>query len=110
MLCECSAGEEMALVDHLKGMRMTDGGKRELKSLLICLVTLGEKESAQKLQQTAENFQVAQVAAVELADDTVSSESVDEEVYSFERYALKTRSTARGSDAFSWMLKVFISP
>ncbi|XP_048598294.1 elongator complex protein 1-like isoform X1 [Brassica napus] len=105
-----SAGEEMALVDHLKGMRMTEGGKRELKSLLICLVTLGEKESAQKLQQTAENFQVAQVAAVELADDTVSSESVDEEVYSFERYALKTRSTARGSDAFSWMLKVFVSP
>ncbi|KAG5376896.1 hypothetical protein IGI04_041492 [Brassica rapa subsp. trilocularis] len=105
-----SAGEEMALVDHLKGMRMTEGGKRELKSLLICLVTLGEKESAQKLQQTAENFQVAQVAAVELADDTVSSESVDEELYSFERYALKTRSTGRGSDAFSWMLKVFVSP
>ncbi|KFK25593.1 hypothetical protein AALP_AA8G134800 [Arabis alpina] len=105
-----SAGEEMALVEHLKGMRMTEGGKRELKSLLICLVTLGEKESAQKLQQTAENFQVAQVAAMELADDTVSTESVDEEVYSFERYVQKTRSTCRDSDAFSWMLKVFISP
>ncbi|XP_010453457.1 PREDICTED: elongator complex protein 1 [Camelina sativa] len=105
-----SAGEEMALVDHLKGMRMTDGGKRELKSLLICLVTLGETESAQKLQQTAENFQVSQVAAVELANDTMSSESVDEEVYSFERYAQKTRSTARDSDTFSWMLKVFVSP
>uniref|UniRef100_A0A1J3GUZ0 Elongator complex protein 1 n=1 Tax=Noccaea caerulescens TaxID=107243 RepID=A0A1J3GUZ0_NOCCA len=105
-----SAGEEMALVDHLKGMRMTEGGKRELKSLLICLVTLGENESAQKLQMTAENFQVAQVAAVELADDTVSSESVDEDFYSFERYVKKTRSAARDSDAFSWMLKVFISP
>lgn len=100
----------MALVDHLKGMRMTEGGKRELKSLLICLVTLGENESAQKLQMTAENLQVAQVAAVELADDTVSSESVDEDFYSFERYVKKTRSTARDSDAFSWMLKVFISP
>lgn len=100
----------MALVDHLKGMRMTDGGKRELKSLLICLVTLGENESAQKLHMTAENFQVAQVAAVELADDTVSSESVDEDFYSFERYVKKTRSAARDSDAFSWMLKVFISP
>ncbi|XP_018493485.2 elongator complex protein 1-like [Raphanus sativus] len=53
-----SADEEMTLVDHLKGMHMTEEGKRELKSLLICLVTLGEKESAQKLQQTAENFQV----------------------------------------------------
>lgn len=100
----------MALVDHLKGMRMMEGGKRELKSLLICLVTLGETESAQKLQQTAENFQVSQVAAVELADDTVSSESVDEEVYCLERYVQKTRSTARDSDAFSWMLKVFTSP
>ncbi|KAG7550537.1 Elongator complex protein 1 [Arabidopsis thaliana x Arabidopsis arenosa] len=105
-----SAGEEMALVDHLKGMRMTEGGKRELKSLLICLVTVGEVESAQKLQQTAENFQVSQVAAVELAHDTLSSENVDEEIYCFERYAQKTRSTARDADDFSWMLKVFISP
>lgn len=39
-----SAGEEMVFVDYLKGMCMIEGGKRELKFLLICLVIFGEKE------------------------------------------------------------------
>ncbi|XP_010520124.1 PREDICTED: elongator complex protein 1 isoform X2 [Tarenaya hassleriana] len=105
-----SPGEELALVDHLKGMRLTDGAKRELNSLLVCLVTLGEKGYAKKLQNAAENFQVTQMAAVELADDTLSSESLDEDTYSLELYVRKLGTSARNSDAFSWMLKVFICP
>lgn len=106
----CSPGEELALVDHLKGMSLTDGAKNELRSLLVSLVMLGEKETARKLQCTAENFQLSQMAAVKLAEDTVSSDIVNEHAHNLERYIKTVRSELKNSEAFSWRAKVFLNP
>ncbi|KAE8670730.1 Elongator complex protein 1 [Hibiscus syriacus] len=54
-----SPGEEMALVEHLKAMSLTAGAKKELKSLLVSLVMLGEEETARKVQHVGENFQLS---------------------------------------------------
>jgi elongator complex protein 1 len=105
-----SPGEELALVDHLKGMSLTIGGKRELKSLIISLVMLGNDDMARKLQRLAENFQLSQIAAVKLAEHAMSSDIVDEQAYSLEHYILKTRKELLDSEDFSWQSKVFISP
>lgn len=105
-----SAGEEMALVDHLKGMSPTSGAKRELKSLLVSLVMLNEAETARKLQSTAENFQLCQMAAVKLAEETVSSYTINENAHTLERYVQKVKSEVPSSEAFSWRCKVFLSP
>ncbi|KAF4351259.1 hypothetical protein G4B88_025751 [Cannabis sativa] len=56
-----SAGEEMALVEHLKGMCPTVGAKRELKSLLLCLAMLGEVEIARKLQRAGVKLSTARL-------------------------------------------------
>ncbi|KNA19883.1 hypothetical protein SOVF_057110 [Spinacia oleracea] len=51
-----SPGEELALVDHLKGMAITSGARRELKSLLFTLLILGIEETAKKRQHIGEIF------------------------------------------------------
>ncbi|KAI3731084.1 hypothetical protein L1987_62267 [Smallanthus sonchifolius] len=66
-----SPDEEMALVEHMKGMCLTDGARRELKSLLGCLVMIGKEDTARKLQRVAENFQLSQISAVKLAEDAI---------------------------------------
>ncbi|XP_073315059.1 elongator complex protein 1 [Primulina huaijiensis] len=102
-----SPSEEMALVEHLKGMSLTEGAKCELKSLLTCLVMLGEEETARKLQRSAEKFQVAQIAAVKLTEDAMPSDKVDEDVFLLERYIQNVRKEPlHNSEAFSWMSKV----
>ncbi|GFZ14885.1 IKI3 family protein [Actinidia rufa] len=78
-----SPGEEMALVEHLKGMSLTAGAKHELKSLLISLVMLAKEDIARKLQRIGENFQMSQIAAVKLAEDAMSSDIIDEQAHSF---------------------------
>lgn len=105
-----SAGEEMALVEHLKGMSPTDSAKRELKSLLLALVMLGEVETARKLQRAGENFQLAQMAAVKLAEDTVPNNIMDEKAHTMEHYTQKMRSEVQSSEAFFWRCKVFPPP
>lgn len=105
-----SPGEEMALVEHLKGMSLTNGAMHELRSLLICLVMLGEQEIARKLQRTGENFQLSQIAAVKLAEDTISTDVMDEREQTLERYFHKARVELQNSEALSWRCKVFISP
>ncbi|KAJ8540357.1 hypothetical protein K7X08_030276 [Anisodus acutangulus] len=67
-----SPGEEMGLIDHLKGMSLTTGAKHELKSLLICLVMLQKEDIARKLQHVATIFQLSQMAAVKLADEAIA--------------------------------------
>ncbi|OMO96938.1 IKI3 family protein [Corchorus olitorius] len=105
-----SPGEEMALVEHLKGMSLTAGAKHELRSLLISLVMLGKEETARKLQQVAENFQLSHIAAVRLAEDTVSSDSINEHAHTLERYLQKVKTEVPDADAFSWRCRVFLSP
>lgn len=105
-----SPDEEMALVEHLKGMSLTAGAKRELKSLLVSLMMLGEEETACKMQRTGEKFQLLQMAAVKLAEETMATNSIDEHSHTLEHYLPKIRSEVQDSDAFSWRLRVFISP
>ncbi|KAL0540979.1 hypothetical protein IC582_021005 [Cucumis melo] len=105
-----SPGEEMALVEHLKGMTLTAGPRSELKSLLISLVMLGKEETAKKLQRTAESFQLSQMAAVNLADDTISSDIINEQADTLENYVQALKSEVQKLEAFSWRYKVFPSP
>ncbi|KAH1140603.1 hypothetical protein GYH30_029474 [Glycine max] len=104
-----SPDEEIALVEHLKGMSLTVEAKRELKSLLVSLMMFGEGETCKKLQQTGENFQLSQMAAVKLAEDTISNDTINEYAHTLEQYTQKVRNEIHNSEAFSWRLKVFLS-
>lgn len=105
-----SPDEELALVDHLKGMVMTTGARRELKSLLSTLLMLGMEEIARKLQQIGETFQFSHMAAVKLADDATSTDIVDDQTYSLDRYLKKVKSEDHNSEAFAWRSKILILP
>nr|GEU54848.1 IKI3-like protein [Tanacetum cinerariifolium] len=102
--------EEMALVDHLKGMSLASGAARELKSLLACLVMIGKEDIARKLQRVGENFQLSQKAAVKLAEDAMACDIVDEHVFVLELYIKKLRNELLQSEEFSWQSKVFVTP
>ncbi|XP_028754316.1 elongator complex protein 1 isoform X2 [Neltuma alba] len=104
-----SPGEELALVEHMKGMSLTVEARNELKSLLVCLVMFGEGETARKLQHMGENFQLSQMAAVRLADDTKSTDIMNEHTHTLEHYTGKVRTEMQNSEAFSWRAKVFFS-
>jgi elongator complex protein 1 len=110
MTCHSSPDEELALVEHLKGMCLTAGAQRELKSLLVSLVMLGEEETARKLQSAGENFQLSQMAAVKLAEDTMSTDIINEHAHTLEHYIKKVRSEVQDSEAFFWRSKIFLSP
>ncbi|XP_022133723.1 elongator complex protein 1 [Momordica charantia] len=104
-----SPGEEMALVEHLKGMSLTAGARSELKSLLVSLMMLGEEETTKKLQRTAENFQISQMAAVNLANDTISSDIINEQADTLENYIQLLKSEVQKLEVFSWRSNVFLS-
>lgn len=108
ILLSSSPGEEMALLEHTKGMSLADGAKRELKSLLISLLMLGEEDTARKLQQVGLNFQLSQIAAVKLAEDATSSDQIDESAFSLENYIQKERDGLHNSEAFYWMSKTLL--
>lgn len=97
-------------MEHLKGMSLTAGGKQELKSLLVSLVMLGEEETARKVQHVGENFQLSHMAAVRLAEDTLSDDTINEHGHTLERYLQKVKTELKDSDAFSWRCRVFLSP
>ncbi|XP_054786972.1 elongator complex protein 1 [Prosopis cineraria] len=104
-----SPGEELALVEHMKGMSLTVEARKELKSLLVCLVMFGEGETARRLQHMGENFQLSQMAAVRLAEDTMSTDSIQEHTHTLEHYTQKVRTEMQNSEALSWRAKVFVS-
>lgn len=105
-----SPGEEMALVEHLKGMALTGSAENELKSLLVVLIQLGKEESARQVQQAADNFVVSQRAAVKLAEDTVCNDKVDENAHTLEHYVRMLRAHGSGhSETGSWRIKA-LSP
>lgn len=91
-------------------MSLTSGAKAELKSLLTALLMLGEEEIARKLQHAGESFQLSQMAAVKLTEDTVSSDGIDEHAHTLDHYTQKLRSELHTMDAFLWRSKVLISP
>lgn len=105
-----SPGEEMALVEHLKGMALIAGVERELKSLLHALVMLGKEETARKLQRVADTFQMSQHAAVVLAEDTISNNNIDEKRHCLEHYVQKVKGEFPFSEALSWQFKVLLRP
>ncbi|KAK4758044.1 hypothetical protein SAY87_019345 [Trapa incisa] len=105
-----SPGEEFALVEHLKGMSLTTAAMKEMRSLLICLIALGEEEAARKLQHVGESFQLSQLAAVKLAEDAMLTDVIDEQAHSLDRYIQEVRLQSGTSEAFSWRHKVFVSP
>ena len=110
-LCACSPGEEMALVEHLKGMALTGGAQNELKSLLVALIQLGKEDRARQVQEAAGNFEVSQRAAVKLAEDTVCSDKVDENTHTLEHYTRMLRAHGSGhSKAGSWPIKALSPP
>lgn len=91
-------------------MPPTTGALQELKSLLLSLVLLGEVETARKLQRAGENFQWSHLAAVKLADDTVSCDDIDEHTQTLEHYTQNIRSEVQNTEAFFWRCKVFLAP
>ncbi|KAG9445043.1 hypothetical protein H6P81_016383 [Aristolochia fimbriata] len=103
-----SPDEEMALVDHLEGMAFTSGVQRELYSLIRVLVMFGEEESARKLQLAGDSFQVSQLAAVKLTEDTISNEVMDENTQNLTHYIKKVKCELPKHEAFSWQSKVLL--
>ncbi|KAK8969377.1 Elongator complex protein 1 [Platanthera guangdongensis] len=104
-----SPGEEMALIEHLKGMSLTDDARRELKSLLVALLMLGKEDLARRLQRTGDSFELTQHSAVKLTEDTVSTDKIDESAHTLEFYTEKARGSWR-SQAHSWQIKVLALP
>lgn len=111
-LYACSPGEEMALVEHLRGMALTGGAQNELKSLLVALIQLGQAETARRVQEAADSFEVSQRAAVKLAEDTVSSDRVEERAHTLERYVrmLRDRESGHGEAVGTWRIKALSPP
>ncbi|KAL4188965.1 hypothetical protein AMTRI_Chr08g163090 [Amborella trichopoda] len=105
-----SPGEEIALLDHLKGMLLTPGAQCELRTLLNALLMLGEEGPARKLQCSADTFQVTQMASAKLAEDRMLDESLKEENHSLEPYVHRVRASGLYPEAFLWQLKVLCPP
>ncbi|KAI3852442.1 hypothetical protein MKX03_009405 [Papaver bracteatum] len=105
-----SPGEELALVDHIKSMALTTGAQHELKSLIVSLLTVGEEDTARKLQRAGDTFQISQMAAVKLAEDTISNDNMDEKTHTLENYIHKVRGELPISDTISWRSKVLLPP
>lgn len=102
-----SPGEEMALVDHLKGMSLTTGAQNELRTLLVVLTQLGKEDIARQVQLAGDNFEVSQMAAVKLAEDTVSSNKIDENAHTLEHYVkmLRAHQPVATGETISWRIK-----
>lgn len=109
--CFLSPGEEMALVDHLKGMSLTTGAQKELRSLLVVLTQLGKEDVARQVQLAGDNFEVSQVAAVKLAEDTISTDKMDENAHTLEHYTkmLRAHKPITG-ETNSWQIKALSPP
>lgn len=105
----CSPGEEIAVVEHLKGMALTGVAAHELKTLLGALMLLGKEETARKLQRIVWSFQLSQMAAVKLADDCVSSETMDTNGLSLDSYIDKLKEFPDYLDP-SWQSIILQSP
>ncbi|KAM0853459.1 hypothetical protein ACQ4PT_051068 [Festuca glaucescens] len=106
-----SPGEEMALVDHLKGMSLTTGAQKELRSLLVVLTQLGKEDTARLVQLAGDSFEVSQMAAVKLGEDTISTDKIDENAHTLEHYTKMLRAHQPTSgETSSWRIKALSPP
>ncbi|KAJ4792991.1 Elongator complex protein 1 [Rhynchospora pubera] len=103
-----SPGEELALVEHLRGMALASGAQREIKSLVVVLLSLGKYDIARQVQNCVDNFEVTQKAAVKLAEDTIGNEIIDEAAHTLENYVKILRALPRHD--ISWHTKVLMPP
>lgn len=103
-----SPGEELALVDHLRGMALTAEAQREIKSLVVVLISFGKDEIARQVQNCVDNFELSQKAAVKLAEDTTDNEIIDETGHTLDNYVKTMRALPR--DDISWQTKVLLPP
>lgn len=98
-------------MEHLKGMALTGSAKNELRSLLVVLIQLGKEESARQVQQAADSFEVSQMAAVKLAEDTVCNDKVDENAHTLERYIRMLKAHGSGhNETSSWRIRALSPP
>jgi elongator complex protein 1 len=102
-----SPGEELALVEHLRGMALTTGAQREIKSLIVVLISLGKDEIARQVQNCVDNFEMIQKAAIKLAEDTVGNDIIDETTHTLENYVRNMRALPRHD---TWQTKVLMPP
>ncbi|XP_031485329.1 elongator complex protein 1 [Nymphaea colorata] len=105
-----SPGEEIALVDHLKGMALTSVAAHELKTLLGALLMLGKEETARKLQRMVSSFQLSQRAAVKLAEDCLSNETMDTNALSLDNYIDKLKKELPDYQDPSWQSIILHPP
>ncbi|KAF3331653.1 elongator complex protein 1 [Carex littledalei] len=103
-----SPGEELALVEHLRGMALTAEAQREIKSLVVVLISLGKDEIARQVQNCVDNFELSQKAAVKLAEDTTGNEIIDETAHTLDNYVKTMRALPRHD--ISWQTKVLLPP
>jgi elongator complex protein 1 len=101
----------MALVDHLKGMSLATGAQKELRSLLVVLTQLQKEDTARQVQLAGDNFEVSQMAAVKLAEETISTDKIDENAHTLEYYTkmLRAHQPTIGETS-SWRIKVLSPP
>ncbi|XP_078429226.1 IKI3 family protein [Wolffia australiana] len=92
-----SPGEEMALVDHLKGMALTTTAEREVNSLTLSLIVLGNTRAAGQLQSAVVNFIRAHQAAVKLCEDASCTETLDPVTQTLDYYKGRVELSATSS-------------
>ncbi|EPS70132.1 hypothetical protein M569_04629, partial [Genlisea aurea] len=104
-----SPNEEAGLVEHLKGMRLSEGAKTELKSLIECLVMNGEGKLGRRVQVSGEKFQAYQIGAVRLCESAAAGGG-DEAALNLDAYvtALVRKEILENSDDFSWRSTVLL--
>ena len=87
-------------MDHRKGMALTAGAQRELKSLAVALLPLGKEGAAREVQQVADTFQQSQEATMKLTEDTIASTTTDENTTNFRALHGKIKRAAPFSSSF----------
>ncbi|KAL3695969.1 hypothetical protein R1sor_010045 [Riccia sorocarpa] len=80
-----SPGEEMALVEHLRGTVLSGTKLEEQRLLLQALLQLGLEDIARKLQRTISHFINVQEAAVRQAEEKIKEEQSRDQIPEQER-------------------------
>lgn len=75
LFCVFSPGEEAALVEHLKGMKITDATLEGIQKLLQILILFQHDGVAEKLQRLVFQFQSSQQNAVLEADGSYGDDT-----------------------------------
>ncbi|KAL2642617.1 hypothetical protein R1flu_010204 [Riccia fluitans] len=80
-----SPGEEMAIVEHLRGTALSGTKLEEQRLLLQALLQLGHEEIARKLQRTISHFIHVQKEAIRQAEEKIKGEHCNDQIPQLER-------------------------